>query len=60
VCVRATVVDAMQRGYRTLVAREAVGDFLPDLHQLHLADLDSRYADVVGVDDVISYLRSKP
>jgi maleamate amidohydrolase len=60
VCVRATVVDAMQHGYRTLVAREAVGDFLPDLHRLHLADLDSRYADVVGVEDVISYLRSTP
>ena len=56
VCVRASVVDAMQHGYRPLVAAEAVGDFLPDLHALHMKDMDSRYADVVPVDDLLGYL----
>jgi nicotinamidase-related amidase len=60
VCVRATVVDALQHGYRTLVAAEAVGDFVPELHRLHLADLDARYADVTSVDELVSYLTRVP
>jgi maleamate amidohydrolase len=60
VCVRATVVDALQHGYRTQVAAEAVGDFVPDLHRLHLADLDARYADVTPVDELVKYLAGLP
>ncbi|MFM9883866.1 MAG: isochorismatase family protein [Burkholderiales bacterium] len=56
VCVRATALDAMQYGYRPMVAAEAVGDFHADLHALHLKDLDSRYADVMPVDALIAYL----
>jgi nicotinamidase-related amidase len=56
VCVRATVVDGLQHGYRTLVAAEAVGDFVPELHRVHLADLDARYADVTPVDELVAYL----
>jgi nicotinamidase-related amidase len=57
VCVRATVVDAMQHGFRTLVAAEAVGDFVPEMHELHLRDLGARYADVLSTDQVLAYLR---
>jgi len=53
VCVRATALDAMQHGYRPLVVREAVGDFDAAIHELHLADLDARYADVVGLDQAM-------
>ena len=60
VCVRATVVDALQHGYRTLVAAEAVGDFVPELHRVHLADLDGRYADVTPVDELVAYLMRLP
>ena len=42
VCVRATALDAMQHGYRTLVVREAVGDFDHAIHALHLADIGAR------------------
>ncbi len=56
VCVRASTLDAMQYGYRPMVAAEAVGDFHADLHTLHLKDLDSRYADVMPVDALIEYL----
>ena len=56
VCVRATALDAMQHGYRPIVAREAVGDFVPEVHEIHLLDIDSRYADVWAVDDVCAYL----
>jgi maleamate amidohydrolase len=60
VCVRATAVDAMQRNFHTLVAAEAVGDFDPGLHAVHLRDLDARYADVMSVDDILDYFRSLP
>jgi maleamate amidohydrolase len=57
VCVRATTLDAMQHGYRPLVAAEGVGDFNADLHALHLKDLDARYADVMPVDALLDHLR---
>ena len=56
VCVRATALDAMQRGLRCVLAAEAVGEFDAALHALHLVDLDSRYADVAPVDEVVRYL----
>ena len=56
VCVRATAIDAMQRGYRPIVAAEAVGDFNADLHLVHLRDLQARYADVLPLDEVLGYL----
>jgi maleamate amidohydrolase len=56
VCVRATALDAMQHGYRPLVVREAVGDFDAAIHELHLADLDARYADVIEMDEAMACL----
>ena len=58
VCVRATALDAMQYGYRAIVAAEAVGDFNRALHALHLMDIGSRYADVMATGDVVDYLLS--
>ena len=57
-CVRATAVDAMQRGFKTLLAAEAINDITPLLHAVHLRDLGSRYADIVSVDDLIGYVRN--
>ncbi len=55
-CVRATAVDALQHGYRTVVPREAVGDRDPAAHDANLNDLDAKYADVVSVDEVVEQL----
>jgi maleamate amidohydrolase len=55
-CVRATVVDAIQHGYRPLVPREAVGDRNPEAHAANLYDIDTKYGDVISVDDVIAHL----
>jgi nicotinamidase-related amidase len=55
-CVRATAVDALQHGYRTIVPREAVGDRNPDAHAASLYDIDTKYGDVVSLDEVISHL----
>jgi nicotinamidase-related amidase len=55
-CVRATAVDALQHGYRVLVPREAVGDRNPAAHEANLYDLDTKYADVVSVEETIAHL----
>lgn len=51
-CVRATVVDACSHGYRPIVPEECVGDRAEDPHEANLFDMDSKYADVMGLDDV--------
>jgi nicotinamidase-related amidase len=55
-CVRATAVDALQHGYRVVVPREAVGDRNPAAHEANLYDLDTKYADVVALDEVVRQL----
>ena len=55
-CVRATVVDAIQHGYRPIVPREAVGDRNPDAHAANLYDIDTKYGDVVSLDEVLGHL----
>ena len=55
-CVRATVVDALQHGFRPLVPREAVGDRNPDAHAANLYDMDTKYADVVSLAEVLEHL----
>jgi nicotinamidase-related amidase len=55
-CVRATVVDALQHGYRPVVPRDAVGDRNPAAHEANLYDIDAKYGDVVTVDEVVAHL----
>jgi nicotinamidase-related amidase len=55
-CVRATVVDALQHGYRPIVPREAVGDRNPEAHDANLNDIDAKYGDVVSLDETVDYL----
>jgi maleamate amidohydrolase len=55
-CVRATAVDAIQHGYRPAVPREAVGDRNQAAHEANLYDIDTKYGDVVSVDDVVAHL----
>lgn len=57
-CVRATAVDAIQLGFAPMVVREAVGDRDPAPHEAALFDLDAKYADVVALDDALTYLTS--
>jgi maleamate amidohydrolase len=55
-CVRATAVDALQHGYRVVVPREAVGDRDPAAHEASLHDIDTKYGDVLALDDVLERL----
>jgi nicotinamidase-related amidase len=56
-CVRATAVDALQHGYRVVVAREGVADRAAGPHEAALFDIDAKYGDVVGVDEAVALLR---
>ncbi len=58
-CVRATVVDALQYGFRPVVPREAVGDRNPDAHKANLYDVDAKYGDLVSVEEILEYLDEK-
>lgn len=56
-CVRASAVDGLQNNYQIVIAREAVGDRNPQAHQANLFDLNAKYADVLGAEEIIAWLR---
>lgn len=56
-CVRASVVDALQHGFKAIVPRECVGDRARGPHEANLVDIDGKYGDVVPVGDALDYLR---
>ncbi|GAA4822672.1 N-carbamoylsarcosine amidohydrolase [Actinomycetospora corticicola] len=55
-CVRATATDALAAGFRPVVVNEACGDRSVALHENNLADLDAKYADVVGLAEALTHL----
>jgi len=55
-CIRATAVDSLMHGYRTIVAEECVADKHESYHFANLTDLQLKYADVVNVSEVIDWL----
>ena len=57
-CIRATAVDAVQHGFRTIVVRECVGDRHSDPHEANLFDIDSKYGDVVGKREAMEQLQA--
>jgi nicotinamidase-related amidase len=57
-CVRASVVDAVQHGFRPMVVREAVGDRALPPHEASLLDIEGKYGDLVSLDEALSYLHS--
>ncbi len=58
-CVRATAVDSLSHGYRTIVAEECVADKHESYHYANLTDLQLKYADVVSVAEVIEWLEKR-
>jgi maleamate amidohydrolase len=55
-CVRAGALDGVQHGYRVIVPRECVGDRHDGPHDANLFDINAKYGDVVGRDEVIEYI----
>jgi maleamate amidohydrolase len=58
-CVRATAVDALSRGYRTIVPIETCADKHESFHFANLTDLAIKYADVEPVQTVIDWLEAQ-
>ncbi|MFD7432127.1 isochorismatase family protein [Streptomyces sp. NPDC059818] len=59
-CVRASTLDALQYGFRPQVVREAAADRDQGPHEANLFDLDSKYADVITLDDALNRLTARP
>ena len=57
-CIRATAVDALSHGYRTIVPIECVADKHESYHFANLTDLLIKYADVVPVADVKAWIEA--
>lgn len=55
-CIRATAVDSLSRGYRTIVPEECVADKHESYHYANLTDLALKYADVLEVREVFDWL----
>lgn len=49
-CVRASVIDGMQHGFRMMVVKDAVADRWPDAHEQALFEIDSKYGDVIALE----------
>ena len=58
-CVRATAVDALSHGYRTIVPIETCADKHESYHFANLTDLQLKYADVEPVQAVIDWLKTR-
>lgn len=58
-CVRATAVDSLSRGYRTIVPIETCADKHESYHFSNLTDLQLKYADVEPVQTVIDWLEAR-
>ena len=56
-CVRATCVDSLSHGYRTMVVEECVADKHESPHFANLYDMAIKYADVVSADETLDYLK---
>ncbi|BES69566.1 isochorismatase family protein [Marinobacter nanhaiticus D15-8W] len=55
-CIRATAVESLSRGYRTIVPEECVADKHESYHYANLTDLHLKYADVVKVQSALDWL----
>ncbi len=59
-CVRATVVDSLQRSYRTTVVEECVADKHESPHFANLYDMMLKYSDVLSFEETMAHLDKLP
>lgn len=59
-CVRASVVDAMQYGFRPFVLSDCVGDRAIGPHDANLFDMQQKYAAVMPRDEALEILGALP
>jgi len=59
-CIRASVIDAFSQNFRCTVVEDACFDRSQASHAINLCDMNAKYANVLGSDEVIEYLRGLP
>ena len=57
-CVRASAVDALQYGYRTIVVADCVIDVDQEAHQVNLRDIQRKYGEVLNLEQVLEIIRT--
>jgi maleamate amidohydrolase len=57
-CVRATAVDSLSYGFRTIVPEQCTADKHESYHFANLTDLALKYADVVDAGEVTTWLEA--
>ena len=57
-CVRASINDAFSYGFRVIVPEPCCGDVDEGPHRDNLRDVQRRYADVVGLEEVLAYIET--
>ena len=55
-CIRASVIDAMQYGFRPFVISDCVGDRAIVPHEANLFDMAQKYAEVLPLDEALPLL----
>ncbi|GGD69952.1 N-carbamoylsarcosine amidohydrolase [Caballeronia grimmiae] len=56
-CVRASVVDAMQLGFRPVVLSDCVGDRALEPHRANLFDMQQKYAALMTSAELLAHVR---
>ena len=59
-CVRATAVDAYAYNFHTVVVEDCVFDRFQSSHAINLWDLNAKYADVLHMEEIKTYLQGLP
>jgi nicotinamidase-related amidase len=59
-CVRATVLDAFSNNFRVTIVEDGCFDRSQASHAINLCDMNAKYADVVGSEEVVRFLQSYP
>ena len=57
-CVRASAVDALQYGYRTIVVADCVIDVDQEAHRVNLRDIQRKYGEVLNLEQVLEVIKS--
>lgn len=57
-CIRATVLDAIQHGFRPIIPKECVGDRSQEAHEFNLFEINAKYGDVISFSEVKTYLEN--
>ncbi len=57
-CIRASTVDALQYGYRTIVVADCVIDVDQEAHRVNLRDIQRKYGEVLKLEQVLEVIRS--